>query len=55
LACDEFLEVIDRQYVDEVVHSDVRKLQVALQNRGTSPRTVKDRHTSVKAFLKYLR
>jgi integrase len=55
LACDEFLEVIGRQYVDEVVHSDVRKFQVALQKRGMSARTVKNRHTSVKAFLKYLR
>jgi site-specific recombinase XerD len=55
LACDEFLAVIGRRYVDEVVHSDVRKFQVALQNRGMSPRTVKNRHASVKAFLKYLR
>jgi 23S rRNA pseudoU1915 N3-methylase RlmH len=32
LACDEFLAVIGRRYVDEVVRSDVRKFQVALQN-----------------------
>lgn len=55
LACEEFLKVIGRRYVDEIIHSDVRKFQVALQNRGMSPRTVKNRHTSVKAFLKYLR
>jgi integrase len=55
LACDEFLAVIGRQYVDQIVHSDVRKFQVALQSRGMSARTVKNRHTSVKAFLKYLR
>jgi site-specific recombinase XerD len=54
LACDEFLAVIDSQYVDDLVHSDVRKFQAALEKRGMSARTVKNRHTSVKAFLKYL-
>lgn len=46
LACDEFLLVIGRQYVDEVVHSDVTRFQVALQKRGMRARTVKNRHTS---------
>jgi hypothetical protein len=46
LVCDEFLAAIGRQYVDQVVHSDVRKFQVALQNLRMSQRAVKNQHTS---------
>jgi hypothetical protein len=40
LACDEFLEVIGRQYVDEIAAEDIIKFQKALAARGMSPRTV---------------
>lgn len=54
LACEEFLRVIDRRYVDEVTSDDVVKFQRALKDRGLSKRTVSNRHNSVKAFWLYL-
>jgi integrase len=53
LACDEFLEVIGRQYVDEIVADDIIRFQKALAGRGMSPRTVSNRHSSVKASVRY--
>jgi integrase len=53
LACDEFLEVIDRRYADELMPDDIIKFQKALAGRGMSARTVSNRHSSVKAFLRY--
>lgn len=52
LACREFLEVSARQYSDEIVSDDIGKFQKALQKRGMSARTVCNRHSSVKAFLR---
>jgi len=54
LACREFLAVIGRQYADEIVPEDIVKFQKALAERGMSVRTVSNRHTNVKTFLKFL-
>jgi len=54
LACREFLEVIGHQYADEIVPEDIVKFQKALAERGMSVRTVSNRHTNVKTFLKFL-
>ncbi len=54
LACGEFLEVIGRQYDDEIVPEDILKFQKALSERGMSARTVSNRHTNVKTFLRFL-
>src|ERR1035437_3916201 len=54
LACDEFLEVIGCQYADEIEPDDIVKFQKALSGRGMSVRTVSNRHTNVKTFLKFL-
>jgi integrase len=54
LACDEFLVVTGRQYVNEVVPEDLAKFHKALAARGMGKRTVSNRHASVKAFLRYL-
>lgn len=54
LACGEFLEVIGRRYADEILPEDVAKFQRALAERGMSARTVSNRHTNVKTFLKFL-
>jgi integrase len=54
LACYEFLKVIGRQYADEIVPEDVVVFQKALAERGMSVRTVSNRHTNVKTFLKFL-
>jgi integrase len=53
LACDEFLEVTGRRYIDELEPADVVTFQRALTARGMSARTVSNRHASVKAFLRY--
>ncbi len=52
LACREFLRVIGRQYSDEIVTGDITKFHKALADRGMSARTVSNRHSSVKAFLR---
>jgi integrase len=54
LACDEFLKVSGRQYADEIEPGDVVKYQKALADRGMSARTVCNRHTNLKTFLKFL-
>ena len=54
LACDEFLKVSGRQYADEIEPEDVVKFQKALADRGMSARTVSNRHTNLKTFLKFL-
>jgi integrase len=54
LARGEFLKVIGRQYADEIEPEDVVKFQKALAERGMSARTVGNRHTNVKTFLKFL-
>ena len=54
LACNEFLEVTKRQYVDEIVEDDILMFQKALTERGMGKRTVCNRHSSVKAFLLFL-
>ena len=54
LACDEFLKVSGRQYADEIVPEDVVKFQKTLADRGMSARTVSNRHTNLKTFLKFL-
>jgi len=53
LACDEFLEVTGRQYVDQLRPEDLVTFQRALTERGMSARTVSNRHSNVKAFLRY--
>ncbi len=52
LACREFLDVTGRQHLDEILPDDIVKFQKALQKRGMSARTVSNRHSSVKAFLR---
>jgi integrase len=54
LACDDFLTHCGKEYVDEVTTEDVSKWHGAMRRRGLSDRTVYNRHTSVKSFLKYL-
>jgi integrase len=53
LACEEFLEVTSRQYVDQLMPEDLITFQRALAERGMSVRTVSNRHSNVKAFLRY--
>jgi integrase len=53
-ACNEFLTVTDRTYVDEFVPDDMRIYQRALRDRGLAKRTVSNRTSNVKAFLLYL-
>ena len=43
-----------RQYVDEIEPEDIVKFQKALADRGMSARTVSNRHTNLKTFLKFL-
>jgi integrase len=54
LACNEFLKVIGHRYAEEILPEDVVKFQKALAERGMSVRTVSNRHTNVKTFLKFL-
>ncbi len=54
LACDEFLKVSGRQYADEIEPEDIIKFHKALADRGMSARTVSNRHTNLKTFLKFL-
>ncbi len=54
LAGEEFLQVIGRQYADEILPEDITKFHRALQQRGMSKRTGSNRHASVRAFLIYL-
>ena len=52
LAIDEFLNVVnDRTYVDEISRDDIVRFHRALRARGMGPRTVHNRHMSVRAFL----
>jgi integrase len=53
LACDEFLKVIGKRYVDEFIPEDVITFQRALAARGMSARTISNRHASLKAFLRF--
>ena len=53
LACEGFLEVTGRRYVDELDPQDMVIFQKALAERGMSTRTVSHRHANVKAFLRY--
>ena len=53
LACDEFLDVTGRRYVDELIPADLITFQKALTARGMSARTVSNRHASLKSFLRY--
>ena len=55
LACDEFLRVIGKTYVDEIAPEDVTKFHKALRDRGMSKRTVSNRHKSVRAFFIFLK
>lgn len=55
LACEEFLQVTGRRYVDELDPQDVVVFQQALAGRGMSTRTVSNRHANLKAFLRYCR
>jgi integrase len=54
LACREFLTMIGHQYADQIVPEDIVRFQKALAERGMSARTVSNRHTNVKTFLKFL-
>jgi integrase len=53
LACEEFLEVTGRLYVDQLTPEDMVTFQRALTARGMGVRMVSNRHASVKAFLLY--
>ena len=53
LACDEFLWVIGKTYVDQVTPEDILTFQKALRKRGMGDRTVYNRHRSVMAFLRF--
>lgn len=54
LARREFMEVISRQYAEEIVPEDIVRFQKAMAERGMSVRTVSNRDTNVKTFLKFL-
>jgi integrase len=53
LACDEFLKVTGRRYVDEFEPPDMIVFHRALSERGMSTRTVSNRHANVKGLLRY--
>lgn len=53
-ACNEFLEVTGRQFVEEILPDDLVMYHRKLFERGMSVRTVSNRHSNVKAFLKFL-
>jgi integrase len=53
LALDEFLKVVGKTYADELDEDDVRRFLRTLRSRGLTDRTVYNRHSSVKAFLRF--
>ena len=54
LTCKEFLDVIGLRYADEIMPEDVAKFHKALAERGMSARTVSNRNSNLKTFLKFL-
>jgi integrase len=53
LACDEFLRVLGKTFVDQVTPEDVLVFHKALRKRGIADRTVHNRHMNVMAFLRF--
>ncbi|HEY5255090.1 MAG TPA: site-specific integrase, partial [Acidobacteriaceae bacterium] len=54
LACDDFLTHCGKEYVDEITTDDISKWHGAMRRRGLSDRTIYNRNSSLKSFLKYL-
>jgi integrase len=52
LAINEFLSVTGKTYADQITGDDLTTYHLALKKRGCGPRTVHNRHMSVKAFLR---
>jgi integrase len=52
-ALDEFFQVINRTYVDELTMEDMLQYQRHLRKRGCSDRTIFNRWSNVKAFFLY--
>jgi integrase len=53
LALNEFLKVVGKTYSDELDDDDMRKFVRTLRGRGLTDRTLYNRHSSVKAFLRF--
>ena len=53
LACDEFLTVVRKRFVDEIDAGDLLEYQSALRKRGCGQRTIHNRHVSVCSFLRF--
>jgi integrase len=51
LAVDDFLSITGRTYADQVTPEDIAAHHLALKRRGSSARTVHNRHMLVKSFL----
>jgi len=48
---EEFLDGCSKTYADELTNEDVTKFQMQMKKRGLSPRTIHNRHMSLRAFL----
>jgi integrase len=53
LAVDDFLAVTGKTYMDQLTADDMRSYIRVLRSRGLSPRTLYNRYSNVKAFLKF--
>ncbi len=53
LAVDEFLTLTGKSYADQLTADDMRSYIRSLRGRGLSDRTLYNRHSNVKAFLKF--
>lgn len=53
LAIDDFLSITGRTYADQVTAEDIAAHHLALKKKGSSARTVHNRHMLVKPFLLY--
>jgi len=48
---DEFLAGCSKTYADELTNEDITKFHIQMRGRGLSPRTIHNRHMSLRAFL----
>lgn len=53
LVTDEFMEESRKTFVDEIVKDDVYRFHRALRDRGCGDRTVANKHTRLKSFLRF--
>lgn len=53
LAADDFLAVTGRMYANQVTHDDILQYHNSLRKRGSTARTVYNRHRNLLSFLRY--